>query len=212
MAISFVDGASGVNTFTMPAHEIGDTIIAIAFRDGSNSLPGLGTTFADILSTAGDSASFRVSYKVAAGTTETPGTWANATSVLAVIYRGGAADPIGASAQAGPGPGTIVTYPALTMEVTDSTSWVVGLAAHRVGTNALETPPTGMINRLFVADATDEEAGHDTDGGVASWSEQTVDIGGASSQWRAATIEILAAGAPPPPSDFLPRLSILGVG
>jgi hypothetical protein len=48
-----------------------------------------------------------------------------------------------------------------------------------------------MTNRSDVVNATSEAAGHDTNGGVTSWSLQTVSVGGTSSGWFGSTVELI---------------------
>jgi hypothetical protein len=194
VAISFVGASTGVTSASLPSGwQAGDLAIVLAYRDGSTTAPSLPSGWTNIISGGANTNSQRVGYRVLqAGDTGT-GTWTNATSVVCLVYRGQhATTPIGASAQTGAS-STTVTYPALTLEVTDGTSWVVGLAGHRSIDTALETPPTGMVNRANVVDSTDEASGHDTNGGVTSWSATSVSVGGTSSGWRAATVEVRAA-------------------
>jgi hypothetical protein len=190
--ISYVGGASGTNTATMPAHQAGDLIIVQAFRDGSTTLPTAVSGWTQISDGTGTTCCSRVAYKIAASGSEVVGTWTNATSVTVTIYRN-AVGIGGFAAQSGTS-GTI-TYPAITMQRTNGTSWVAAVAGHRSINVALETPPTGMTNRITVVDATDEAAAHDTNGGVSSWSSTGVTGGGTSSGWRTVVVELRAANA-----------------
>jgi hypothetical protein len=193
MALSFVGASSGVASASLPSGwQAGDLAVVFAYRDGNNTAPTLPTGWTDIISGGANTNSERVGYRVLqAGDTGT-GTWTNATSVVCLVYRGqrGSA-PIGASAQNG-GNSTTVNYPALTLQDTSGNSWVAGFAGHRSTDTALETPPTGMVNRANVVDATDEAAGHDTNGGVTSWPSTNVSVGGTASGWRSAVVEILS--------------------
>lgn len=194
MAVSYIGNATGVNTATLPAHQAGDLLIAFAFRDGSNSTPGVPAGWTTLESNTTNSAGAVLAYKVAASGSEVSGTWSNATSLVIHVYRGAhASTPVGDSAGA-TGSSTTVSYPALTLTVGGGSSWVAGFGAHRSTNTSLETPPTGMTNRTTLVDGTDEVAGHDTNGGVTSWSNQNVSVGGTSSGWFGATVEIIAAG------------------
>ena len=189
MSISFVgaQGAAGT-TVTIPAHQVGDMILIFAYRDGSNTAPTTPTAGGTVptwtlISSAGastNSANFR--YAVATATTTTSGTWTNATEIICLVYRG--AKRVGANGATN-GASTIISYPALTLQRTDGTSWVVGCAGHRSATN-VELAPTGMTNR--VSSGT-EAAGHDTNGVVSSWVLRTVTVN-ASSGWRGVTVEL----------------------
>jgi len=168
MAISYISSASGTNTATLGTHTTGDLILVFAFRDGNTTAPSLPAGFTSIQASGASSCSARMGWKIAASGSETVGTWTNATSVIAAVYRG--TDGVGGSAITG-GSSTVLTFPAVTMLVTNGTSWVVGGVGHRSTNVAIETAPSGMTNRISVADATDEAALHDTNGGVNNQSK-----------------------------------------
>jgi hypothetical protein len=189
MSISFV-GAQGAAaaTVTIPAHQVGDMILIFAFRDGSTTAPttptagGTVPTWTLISSTGANNCSANFRYAVATATTTTSGTWTNATEIICLVYRG--AKLVGVNGAAN-GASTIISYPALTLQRTEGSSWVVGCAGHRTATN-VELAPTGMTNRTFIGT---EAAGHDTNGGVSSWVLRTVTVN-ANSGWRGVTVEL----------------------
>ena len=189
MTVSYV-GAQGAaaTTVTIPAHQVGDLILIFAYRDGSNTVPTAPTaggtipTWTQIGSSGGNTNSSRFHYAVATATNTTSGTWTNATELICLVYRGAS---IGASAGGSGAATTSIAYPALTLQRTDNSSWVVGVAGHRTATN-VEVAPTGMTNR---ASSGTEAAGHDTNGTVTSWSQQTVTVN-ASSAFRSWTVEL----------------------
>lgn len=189
MSISFV-GAQGNagTTVTIPAHEAGDLILLLAFRDGSTApitTPAAGGTVPSWVSIAFvglNFYSYNFRYAIATASNTTSGTWTSATEVLCLIYRGTKA--IGSSGSAN-GINNVITYPARTLNRANGTSWVVGVAGHRNASN-VEQAPTGMTNR--VATGT-EIAGHDTNGPVSSWISQTVTVN-TSLGWRSTTVEL----------------------
>lgn len=196
MAVSRIaaDSADGTSV-TVPVHQVGDLLLFWGFRDGSNSTPTVPADLTTLETVTSNSAGSALAYKIADTTTETSGTWTNATEVAVVIYRGvHQTTPVGDSAVA-TGSGTTLTFPALIMAVGDGTSWVAGLCFHRSINTTLSTAPTGMTNFLNEQNGGDEVAGHDTNAGVASWSEQTASVGGTSSGWAAYTVEVRAAAA-----------------
>jgi len=192
MTISFV-GAQGNTgtTVTIPTHQSGDLILLFAYKDGSSTsitTPTAGGTVPTWISINFGGGSFNSTnfrYAVATGSNTTSGTWTSATEIFCLVYRGTKA--IGATAAAN-NTTNVITYPALTLNRTNSTSWIVGVAGHRSATN-VEQAPSGMTNR--VSSGT-EAAGHDTNGTVSSWSAQTVTVN-ASSGWRSVTVELLDA-------------------
>lgn len=193
MAISFVDSATGVSSASIPSHLDGDLVLVFAYRDGNTTPPSLASGFTNIASSGGNTNSSRISYAISDGTLTTTGTFTNATSVVVLVYRGvEPSSPIGGYGKGGAA-STTISFPTVSMSQADGSSWVVGFAGHRSTNTSLETPPSGMSNRASVVDATDEAAGHDTNGGVSGWSTTTVSAEGTSSGYRTYTIELLAA-------------------
>lgn len=189
MTVSYV-GARGAaaTTVTIPAHQIGDLILIFAYRDGSNTVPTVPTaggtvpTWIQIGSSGGNTNSSRFHYATATATTTTSGTWTNATELICLVYRNATR---GASAGGSGAATTTVNYPALTLQRTDNSSWVVGVAGHRTATN-VDLAPTGMTNRAF---AGTEAAGHDSNGTRTSWTSTNVTVN-ASSAFRSWTVEL----------------------
>lgn len=189
MTVSFV-GAQGNagTTVTIPAHQVGDLILIFAYRDGSNTVPtaptagGTVPTWTQIGSSGANTNSSRLHFATATATNTTSGTWTNATELICLVYRGAT---VGASAGTSGSATTSIAYPALTLQRTNNTSWVVGVAGHRSATN-VDLAPTGMTNRAF---AGTEAAGHDTNGTRSSWTQQTVTVN-ASSAYRSWTVEL----------------------
>lgn len=191
MAISYIGtGTPGTTTTTLPAHVAGDYILIGSFRDGSNTAPGLAAGYTNIQTNATNSAGARMGFKIATSSGETSGTWSSATTTICMVYRSSTGTLVTGGSAVATGASTTVSYPALTMLNRNSTSWVAGIAGHRSIDTSLETPPTGMTNRIDSVDATDEMAGHDTNGTVNAWSLQTVSVGGTSSGWAGFTVEI----------------------
>jgi hypothetical protein len=194
MAISYVGSASGQTSCTLPGGvQEGDLLIVLAFRDGSSSTPTLASGWSLIDSNITNSAGSITCYKIAVSGEANPSGFSNASSMILHVYRGTESPtPIGAHAKA-TGTAATITYPALSLEHTDNTSWVVGLAAHRNTNTDIQSPPTGMTNRIDRIGTSDEVVGHDTNGTVSSWSSKTADIGGSASGWFVNTFEIRAA-------------------
>lgn len=185
--ISYVGSATGSNTVTLPAHQTGDLFVAFAFRDGSSTAPTNASDWTSVSTPSiALSCSARVSYKIAASGSEGNPTFTNATSVVVHVYR----DAIYSSVTTDTGISTTVTYPAMT--VSGSDNWYVGFAGHKNTDTSLETAPSGMTNRSTVNDATDEAAGHDTNGPTSSsYSATGVSVGGTYGGWIAATVRLL---------------------
>jgi len=194
MAISFVGAATGTTSATLPAHVAGDVLLAFAHRDGNTTAPSLPAGWTDLGSSGANVNSSRIGYKVAAGSSETSGTWTNATGLVVLVYRGcNTTDPIGGVVGGGSS-SLVVAYPALTLQVTDGTSWVAAVAGHRsVDIVGLAGPPAGLTNRAYQQDATATIVGHDTAAGVSSWAGASDTVTGTSGGWRSWSVELLAA-------------------
>lgn len=187
--------ANGTTTATVPAHVAGDILIAFAFRDGSTTQPTLPGGWTSIRTQTGTTCCGRWAWKRAASSSETSGTWTNASALEIAVYSG--VDRVGASASQA---GTVatVTWPALSMQF--GNSWVLASAGHRSVNTTLETPPTGLTFRDGRVDATAEAAAFDTDGLVTSFGSVARNVGGTASGWVAGTVELVpqwggAAGA-----------------
>lgn len=164
-------GNEGASITTMPAHQAGDYIKLFIFRDGVQTIPTPPTdgkwqilhSIATTLTTA-----FISAYMIAESSSEVSGTWTNATGIVCSVYRG--MEAFGANGGTN-GTASNPSYAAAgTPLVSDGTSWYSADVGHR-STNGTLPAPTGMVNRVQVAGATNDMAVHDTNGGIASWAD-----------------------------------------
>src|SRR5690606_22274110 len=89
--------------------------------------------------------SSRVAYRVATGAGTSSGTWSNAQLLIVTIFRGTREiNPLGNWEKA-TGTSNTVTYPALDLQNSDGTSFVIGFGGH-LSTNTNMPAPTGMTN------------------------------------------------------------------
>jgi hypothetical protein len=188
--ISFV-GANSANatTVTIPAHNVGDLLVMFAYRSSSNALPTVPVGWTTINSAGGANNSSALAYRIATGS-DTSGTWTNATQLIIQVYRGVSASPIGAFGAMQSANSTTVTYPAVTLSVTDGSSWIIGSAGAASATSNVQNSPTGMTRRANPIGVSAEASGHDTNGGVSSWTAKTVVINATNVKWSARTLEI----------------------
>lgn len=186
MAISFVSAASAqATTLTLPTHQKGDLILMMC-TGGSTVTVAAGWT--EILS--GTATTNKVAYKIAASSGETSGTWTNATGLSCAVYRG--VSGIGNASAVTESGVTRIRYAALTLSVTNGSSWVVGVGGITQTGTYHALPPSGMVNRTYSPDnATKEATLNDTNGGATSWPQ--TDVTAASLTYRTFTIELLAA-------------------
>lgn len=141
-------------------------------------------------------------YKIAQSSSDTSGTWTNAAELTCHVYRPSAGSTIliGQNATSTSTTATI-TFPALTLADSGGNSWIVGFAGASDITQNLATAPTGMTNESTLVGASNSIAGHDTNGGVSSWSVQTT-ASGATGHSVSMTVELVlvafGSGTKPP--------------
>jgi hypothetical protein len=195
MALSYVGGAAGTNSATLPSFQSGDIAVVFAFRDGSTANPTVATGWTSITNTAdGTTCSASVGWRRLVYTDTTTGTWTNASRVVVVVYRGGEPfiTPTGGGAN-GTSTANTVAYNTFTLTRTNNTSWVIGFVGHRsVDTTIDSASISGMTARVSGVDATAEAAAWDTNGTVSSWATTNQTITGTASGWVSRTVEIMA--------------------
>lgn len=193
MAISNISSASAAAaSVAMPTHAAGDLLLFSAWRNGSTTPPSLPGGCTNIQTAFQTLYSIRVGYKIAASSSETSGTWTNATHICVSVYRGQhATTPIGGSNTGTGTSSSTVNYPSVTMTVGDGTSWVMGSAGISSADVDINTAPAGFTNRTNTSNLT---ALHDTNAGVASWAGVN-DTGFSFITYCAVGVEIEAAAA-----------------
>lgn len=191
MAIQYIGGGVGVSSAEIPLHAVGDIIIAGAFRSNSNTVPVLPSGWTEIASGFGNQRALMVAYKFASSTSDIVEEFTGANNFVAHVYRGVAPQPIGDVQQMTSGT-AIMTFPALTLQNSSGSSWVVGVGGISAGGQAVEIPPSGMVNRTNRAVSGNEIVGHDTDGGVTEFTQRT---GGGTGgvQYRTVAFELKQA-------------------
>lgn len=207
MSLSYVGGtAAATSSVSLPTFAEGDIALCLAYRDGSNSPPGLPSSgWTGIAASGANNNSSRLGYRVLQGGETTTGTWANATEVQVVILRGQhSAAPIGANAPGGANNSNQLSYTGFTLSDTSGTSWIVGMAGHGTATNVNSKAVSGMTTRSNGVTS----LGAHTAEGVSSFSTSpyTTTVN-ASSGWRSYAVEVIAAN---PTSTGTVRLSLEG--
>ena len=135
-----------------------------------------------------------IATKIAASASESAPSFANATQVIAAVYRSTAGKVLVASSgSVGSANSLSVIYPQISFSGSNiAEKWHAGIAGHRSNDTNLETAPTGMTNRISQVGAS---AGHlvlhDSNAHQTSWGGETASLSGTSNIWRSAVIEIL---------------------
>ena len=181
-SITYIGQASGVTSATLPAHQVGDLILAFAFNDASPTIPTLPTGWTNIGTDATATGKASLSYKVAPTNSETTGTWTAATTVIFLIYRGVDVANITGLETSSNGTATSITYQA--NGFWKGLSRVVAFVGHRSANTSIETPPTGLSLVVDAVDANDEAAAfHSTVDNYGNWPATNVAVGGTASGW-----------------------------
>jgi hypothetical protein len=188
--IQFISGAAAAaNTVAMPTHQTGDWIMVFTFRDGSMTQPTIPAGWTADSQNTGTSLSYQVGHKVAASSSETTGTWTNATGIVVLVYRNVLGFVYGTLQT---GSGSTITYPVTNgyAIATSAKSAIVRFAGHRTASNLLTNTPASHNARAGVAT---EARGIDklnvsTDAAVT----QSVN---ASSGWGTISVELYPASS-----------------
>ena len=196
-SITYIGQANGIESATLPAHQAGDLILAFAFRDGSTTFPTLPTGWTSIDTAFASVASARLAYKVAASSSETTGTWFNATTCIFLVYRGVNITDIDLIDTESTGTGTTVTYNA--NGFWQGLSRLVAFAGHQSTDTALGTVPGDLTLIVNPVDATDEAAAfQSTVDNYGNWTSTNVSVGGTSSGWITFTMRLRVPITPAP--------------
>ena len=180
--ITYVGQASGGTSATLPAHQVGDLILAFAFNDASTSTPTLPTGWTNIGTDVTVTGKASLSYKVASTNFETTGTWTFATTAIFLIYRGVDVTNITGLATSSNGTATSIKHQA--NGYWKGLSRVVAFAGHRSANTSIETPPAGLSLVVDAVDANDEAtAFHSTVDNYGDWPATNVYAGGTASGW-----------------------------
>jgi hypothetical protein len=209
MAISYVGGATAAaTTVTLPSHQAGDLIFGWAWHSPTNTgtpaVPAGWYMIRNIIRSSGVSARVGVlGYKIAQSNSETSGTWQSAILLGCVVYRDTAAYiAVGGWNVAADNTTTSFNYAALSANaslqsnntILGANTWVVGFGGINSNALSIETPPSGMTNRVNIAGASvGEVAIHDTNGNVASW-PQTATMLSSADYGSSLTVEIYRTG------------------
>jgi hypothetical protein len=204
------------NTLSMPSHQPGDLLVAIAFRHDGTPAPSAVSGWRNIRAVSANGNGTRIAEKIAASANETFGTWTNASQVAVIVYRSGNYIHCGFQ-QSQAGTTDTVTFNAIT-----ATNYVeqdldrlhIGITSYVDNNTSAIAAPTGMVN---IANVQGASAGclsiHDTDGLRSSaWAVQSVS-GSSLTAWRTNTVEIFdtrVSVESVPPSDIAKQLSMRG--
>jgi hypothetical protein len=168
----------------------GDLILVFAYSTTSTA-PTLVSGYTQIDSLTSGSESYTVAYKVSTGGETTTGTWTNAVGVSCMVYTGAQIPGTGESETTGSS--TVLTYPAVTMQVTDGTSWIIGFGGVKTATSGMNSSTTNLTNRTNSTKLN----GLDSGGGKTSFAAETITVT-PTGPWLGFTMELRLSTAPTP--------------
>jgi hypothetical protein len=191
MAISRESSATNNGTtVTIGTHAANDLIVILAYRDNNNSGPTLPSGWYGIFSGGGNSTGMTVGWKRATTASETSGTWTNATSLHAIVYRPGTDKIVVPKYYSGAGASSVSVQvagqPAGTFESNSDDLWLIAFIAQRNSSNSLETATwTGLTNVTSSTDSSVWQAVvNDTNATrTAAWGSQIATVTNSAS-WQ----------------------------
>jgi hypothetical protein len=150
MAISLEGSASAQATsIAIPSHQAGDGIIIFAGR-GNTTAPTIPSGWVQLATTGANSGSSVATFKIAKTSSETSGTFTNASVLHALVFRPSAGVLFVSTALSGQATtsATISYFPLANYRAGVLDNWYVAHAFQLNSANSLETAPSGMSNLL----------------------------------------------------------------
>jgi hypothetical protein len=150
MAISLHSSASAqAQSITIPTHQAGDVIVVFAGRNNTTA-PTIPSGWVTLATTGASNASSVAVFRIAKSSSETSGTFTNASVLHALVYRPSAGVVVASTALAGSAAtSATINYPALAnYRAGVQDNWYVAHAFQLNSANSLETAPSGMANLL----------------------------------------------------------------
>jgi hypothetical protein len=199
MAILRISSATANNnTVTIGTHAKNDSLLIFAYRDGSATAPTLPAGWYGLHTLGSGGFSGVIGWKRATSAIETSGTWTNATTLHAIVYRPGA-DKIIVPVFLGANAGSTSASPAVngqptgTFPTNQDDFWVGGWVAMRNSSNNLQSATwTGLSNVTSSTDgSTWQVVVNDTNATrTTAWTNQSAPVAN-SAPWRSVTFGLL---------------------
>lgn len=146
-------GAADANatSVAIPTHQVNDTILFLVYRDGTSTPPTIPSDCVVLSQLAlGASGYMITAFKIANTTSETSGTWTNASHIIVCVFRPDAnslAIPeLLSTTQATSGTVTFAGQNSGSLRVNAEDLAVVGFVAQRSSTSDLTQAPGTMVN------------------------------------------------------------------
>ena len=185
---------AAADTVAMPAHQAGDMIFVFVSRRGGSGTPALNAGWTNITNAnravGTGNWSARLAYKVAASSSETVGTWANADDVLVLVFRG----VTGLSFATNTGAANkTVTWPALPLQGKNGQSWVLRFARGGGAASLTSDLLTNPISGYSFIQGNDFVLAIGSAGPTASDPVAQTQVTNNTNYWFAVTLELRSA-------------------
>jgi hypothetical protein len=202
MAISRVGSASAqATTITIPTHQSGDLILIVANRNNSTAAT-IPSGWVVLNNSGASGVSISLAWKIAQSSSETSGTWTNASAMHCAVYRGSVGSlvmnlPVGAAT----GNSTTVFFSTLASGLVYRTgqedNWYIGTAIQLNSANSLETAPSGMSNiHVESSSGVWKSVLHDTNASqLSNWSSVSITVAN-TAQYISRVAQIFEFAAP----------------
>jgi hypothetical protein len=175
-------GSAQATTIAIPTHAIGDLIVIAANRNNTTA-PTVPSGWVIANNTGVSGTSTALAWKIAKTSSETSGTWTNASAMHVAVYRADAgllavSTALGAAAFSG----TTVPYNGQVNGIVYRTglldNWYFATAVQLNSANSLETAPSGMTNiNVESSPGVWKSVMHDTNGSqLSSWANTNVTV------------------------------------
>ena len=198
MAITYVGSATGTTGATPPAHQKGDLFFVVVSGSGGPIPDG----WCSLYTAASTS---RIAYRFARSSSETCSGFTGGSGLVLSVYRGVGA--VGKHEQIS-NTTSNPTWPAVTTDRSDSTSWALAAIASSSGTENYDVAPTGYTNRNYTTSG-NRVGIHDSNGPVTLSTGQFPGVTaseGSSTSCRRYHIELQAL-----PSGYADRPIVMDV-
>lgn len=193
-------GSSATTTVTIPTHASGDIIIIAAVRANNTppTIPAAGgtvPTWNTIHSAGANTWSMSCAYAVATASNHTSGTWTNATQMVAIVLRSSDGSfALGANGPTNANNTQTIVYPAITLQVSNGTSFGVRVGSRGTADSEVANAPSGAqawTNQVVQpAGASALVAIHTAANLTANPTSDTVNTTGTNAAYRSVTIEV----------------------
>jgi hypothetical protein len=170
------------DSINIPSHQINDTLVFFVYRDNSTSAPTIPSDCQVVHQAVMGSFGYVIAaYKIAATTSETSGTWTNASHVAVFVFRGDTNTLVLPEAfSTNSASTTTVTWGAQlagSLRTNQSELAILGFVAQRNTTNNIAAAPGAMVNVLTGTNGANYQiAAHWDDARTTAWAAASVTV------------------------------------